>query len=174
MGRVPGLDRRAVRRLGAGGDLHAGGEHPRGGVRGDRGPDIVGGGGKVDLAADFELAAHDCGSLVVFVIFGCSATTNRCGRPPGADSAWYLATSPFTVSASSAANAARSLADANRTSLSIPIVASGLPASPERVMSSPTSRTSRPATASSQRAERWSGSRDGSGATSDRAFGEIT
>ena len=78
------------------------------------------------------------------------------------------------VSASSAANAARSLADANRTSLSMPSVASGLPAALAPVISSPTSRTRRPATASSQRAERWSGSRDGSGATAERAVGEIT
>jgi hypothetical protein len=94
--------------------------------------------------------------------------------PAGAASSWYFATRPFTASASSAANAARSLADANRTSLSIPSVASGLPAALAPVMSSPTSRTMRPATASSQRAERWSGSRDGSGATADSAVGEIT
>ena len=65
-----------------------------------------------------------------FVIVGWSATTNRCERPPGAASSWYFATRPFTASASSTANAARSLADANRTSLSIPSVASGLPAAP--------------------------------------------
>ena len=48
------------------------------------------------------------------------------------------------------------------------------PAALAPLTSSPTSRTRRPATASSQRAERWSGSRDGSGATSARALGEIT
>jgi hypothetical protein len=53
--------------------------------------------------------------------------------------------------ANSVANAARSLADAKRTSLSIPRVASGLPAALAPVMRSPTSRTKRPATASSQR-----------------------
>ena len=114
------------------------------------------------------------GSFLFLVIVGCSATTNRCERPPGAAASWYFATRPLTASASSAANAARSAADANRTSLSIPSVASGLPAAPAPVMSSPTSPTSRPATASSQRAERWSGSRDGSGATADRAVGEMT
>jgi len=92
----------------------------------------------------------------------------------GAASSWYFATSPLTAVASSAANAARSFAEANRTSLSIPSVASVWPASPAPLISSPTSRTRRPATASSQRAERWSGSRDGSGATSARAVGEIT
>src|SRR5215210_2270123 len=59
---------------------------------------------------------------------GCSATTNRCGRPPPGAASWYLATRPLTASASSPANAARSLADAKRTSLSMPSVASGLPA----------------------------------------------
>ncbi len=98
----------------------------------------------------------------------------RCERPPGAASSWYLETRPLTASASSAANAARSFADAKRTSLSMPRVASGLPAALAPVMSSPTSRTRRPATASSQRAERWSGARDGSGATADSAVGEIT
>ena len=52
------------------------------------------------------------------------------------------------------ATAARSLADAKRTSLSMPSVASGLPAAPALAMSSPTSDTRRPATPSSQRAER--------------------
>src|SRR5205823_3919285 len=154
-------------------DLHAGREHPRRGRGGDRRPDVGGGGGQVDLSLDLEFTAHVLGSLS-FVMVGCSATTNRCGRPPGANSSWYFATRPLTASASSAAKAARSLADANRTSLSIPRVATGLPASLDRVMSSPTSRTSRLATASSQRAERWSGSREGSGATSDNAFGEMT
>src|SRR5215213_68111 len=171
--RVPGRDRRALGRAGAGRDLHPGRELPGRGVRGDRGPDVLRGGGEVDLAGDLECAAHGLGSFV-FVMVGCRATTNRCGRPPGAASSWYFATRPLTASASSAANAARSAAEANLTSLSMPRVASGLPAALAPVMSSPTSRTMRPATASSQRAERWSGSRDGSGATADRALGEIT
>src|SRR6478672_6154156 len=171
--RVPGHDRRPLGRRGSGGDLHARREHPRRGVGCDRGPDVVRGGGQVDLAGDLELATHDWGSLL-FVMVGCRAATNRCERPPGAASSWYFATRPLTAFFRSTANAARSFADANRTSLSIPRVASGLPAALARVMSSPTSRTMRPATASSQRAERWSGSRDGSGATADRAVGEIT
>src|ERR1700750_596322 len=145
--RGPGRDRRARGRLGAGGDLHPGREHPGRGLGGDRGPDVFRGGGQVDLAADLELAAHDRDSLG-FVMVGCSATTKRWGRPPGADSSWYLATSPLTAVASSAANAARSWADAKRTSLSIPSVASGLPAAVAPVISSPTSLTRRPATAS--------------------------
>src|SRR3981081_1646952 len=171
--RVPGRDGRPLGRLGAGGDLHPRRELPGRSIGSDRGPDVVRGGGQVDLADDLEFTAHESGSLL-FVMVGCSATTNRCVRPRGAPSSWYFATRPLTASANSTANAARSFADANRTSLSIPRVASGLPAALAPVMSSPTSRTRRPATASSQRAERWSGSRDGSGATADRAVGEIT
>ena len=106
--RVPGRDRRPLGRRGAGGDLHPRRELPGRGVGGDRGPDVVRGGGQVDLAGDLECAAHDWGSLF-FVMVGCRATTNRCGRPPAAASSWYFATRPLTASASSAANAARSL-----------------------------------------------------------------
>jgi hypothetical protein len=63
--------------------------------------------------------------VVGFVIFGCSATTKRWSRPRVACSSWYLATRPLTASASSTTNAARSLADANRISLSMPSVATG-------------------------------------------------
>src|SRR4051794_26889149 len=187
MRRIPGRDRRALGRPAAGGDLHPGREHPGRRLGGGRPPDRRRRGGPVGppgglappahggvaLAGDLELTAHGVDSLT-FVRVGCSATTNRCGRPPGAASSWYFATRRLTESASSAANAARCFADAKRTSLSIPRVASGLPAALAPVMRSPTSRTRRPATASSQRAERWSGSRDGSGATDDRAVGEIT
>src|SRR3954452_25629526 len=127
MRRVPGRDRRALGRLRASGNLHPCRELPGRGIRGDRGPHVVGGGGQVDLAGDLEFTAHDWDSFV-FVMVGCSATTKRCGRPPGAASSWYFATSQLTASASSAAKAARSFADANRTSLSIPSVASCLPA----------------------------------------------
>jgi hypothetical protein len=48
-----------------------------------------------------------------------------------------------------------------------------LPATLEPAISSPTSRTSRPATASSQRAERSSGRRDGSGRRLKNALGAI-
>ncbi len=89
-------------------------------------------------------------------------------------SSWYLLTSAATAAASSSAKAARSAADANRTSPSMAKVASGLPALVEPVIRSPTSRTSRAATASSQRADSRSGARAGSGSTAARAFGEIT
>ncbi|MCW3021965.1 MAG: hypothetical protein JWR30_1287 [Conexibacter sp.] len=112
--------------------------------------------------------------------------TRRCGGsqvmkgPPSRGAAPAATSIPVgnchaAVSAVMAAQtSSRSFADANRTSLSMPSAASGLPAAPAPVMRSPTSRTMRPATASSQRAERWSGCRDGSGATAARAVGEIT
>src|SRR4051794_33547258 len=80
----------------AGGDLHPRREHPGRGGGGDGGPDVVRGGGQVDLAGDLELAAHDWVGSLAFVMVGCRATTNRCERPPGAASSWYLATRPLT------------------------------------------------------------------------------
>jgi len=75
---------------------------------------------------------------------------------------------------SSSAKAARSAAEANRTSPSSAKVATRLPARLAPVISAPTSLTSRAATASSQRAESRSGERCGSGATAASAAGEIT
>ena len=72
-------------------------------------------------------------------MLGCSATTKRWSRPRAAFSSWYLATSALTESASSAANAARSVAEAKRISLSMPSVATGFPAALARPISSPTS-----------------------------------
>ena len=57
------------------------------------------------------------------------------------------------MSLSSRANAARSAAEANRISLSIANVATGRPAARDRVISSPTSRTSRAARVSSHHAD---------------------
>ena len=82
MRRVPRRHGRALGGRAAGGDLHARRELPGGGIGGHRGPDVVGGGGQVDLAADLEFAAHDGDSSVVgLVILGCRATTKRCSRP---------------------------------------------------------------------------------------------
>jgi hypothetical protein len=65
-------------------------------------------------------------------------------------------------------------AEAKRISLSMAKVASRCLAAAAPVMSSPTSRTSLAASASSQRADSWSGDRAGSGATAASAVGEIT
>ena len=80
----------------------------------------------------------------------------------------------MTAPASSWTNAARSAAEAKRTSPSIAKVATRLRAWAAPVMSVPTSRTSRAATASSQLADSWSGERAGSGSTDASAIGEIT
>jgi hypothetical protein len=53
-------------------------------------------------------------------------------------------------------------------------VAARFPAVVARVMSTPTSRTRRAASASIHRAESWSGARAGSGCTGASAAGEIT
>ena len=87
---------------------------------------------------------------------------------------WYRAARSFTVSLSSRANSARSAAEAKTIWLSMANVATGWPAARARVISSPTSPTSRAARASSHRAESWSEDRPGSGATAARAAGEIT
>src|SRR5207237_227151 len=84
-------------------------------VGGDRRPDVVRGGRQVDLADDLELAAHGLRSFS-WVMLGCSATTKRWSRPRAAFASWYLATRALTDSASSAANAARSRAEAKRIS----------------------------------------------------------
>ena len=107
-------------------------------------------------------------------MLGCSATTSRCARPPGAFWWWYRAARSLIVSLSSWANSARSAAEANLISLSMANVATGWPAARDRVISSPTSRTSLAARASSHRADSWSGDRSGSGATMASAAGEIT
>ena len=65
-------------------------------------------------------------------------------------------------------------AEANRTSPSTAKVATRWRALAAPVMRSPTSRTSREATARSQAAETRSGARPGSGSTADSAAGEIT
>jgi len=109
------------------------------------------------------------------VMVGWSATTNRCGRPPGAASSWYFATRPLTASASSTANAARSFADANRTSLYDSEGRKRLAGDARSGDELADLADEAPCPlASNQRAERWSGSREGSGATADRALGEIT
>ena len=57
-------------------------------------------------------------------MLGCRATTSRWSRPRRAPGSWYLATRSATAPASSSANAARSAAEANRTSPSSANVAS--------------------------------------------------
>ena len=94
--------------------------------------------------------------------------------PPSVASSWYLPTNAVTMLASSSAKAARSAAEANRTSPSMAKVATRLRACAAPAMSSPTSRTSRDASAISHRAESRSGERDGSGCTAASAAGEIT
>ena len=108
------------------------------------------------------------------VTLGWTATTTRWSRPPAAAGSWYLATRPATAPASSSAKAARSAAEAKRTSPSIAKVATRWRALAAPVSRSPTSRTSREATARSQDADTRSGARSGSGWTAARAAGEIT
>src|SRR4030095_2037116 len=91
----------------------------------------------------FLLHAHDGSLGWDFCGKGCDTTTSRCARPPGADSSWYLATSFVMASVSSLLNAARSVADRKRTSVSTARVARRLPASFARRTRSPTSRTTR-------------------------------
>lgn len=68
-------------------------------------------------------------------------------RPSGADSSWYFAASPVIAAVSSSVKAARSAADAKRTSVSMARVARGRPAPSARWTRPPTSRTRRAARA---------------------------
>lgn len=86
----------------------------------------------------------------------------------------YLRIRALTPAVSSCANAARSAAEAKRTSPSRAYVASGLRALAAPPISVPTSRTRRAPSASSQRADSWSRKRSGSGCTAGRAAGEMT
>src|SRR5437763_14240498 len=116
---------------------------------GDGLPDFLRRAGDLDFNLDrtapggFLLHAH-AGSLgSAFCGRGCATTTRRCRRPPGADSSWYFDTSFVMASVSSLLNAARSVADRKRTSVSTARVARRLPASLARRTRSPTSRTTR-------------------------------
>lgn len=93
---------------------------------------------------------------------------------PAASGASYLRIRPVTPAVNSSMNAARSAAEAKRTSPSSAYVASRLRAFVAPVISEPTSRTRRAPSARSQRAESWSRKRSGSGCTAARASGEIT
>src|SRR4051794_33313256 len=114
---------------------------------GDRLPDFLRRAGDLDFDLDrtasggFLLHAHD-GSLDVCGR-GCATITRRCARPPGADSSWYFETSLAIASVSSSLNAARSVADRKRTSVSTARVARRLPVCFARRTRSPTSWTTR-------------------------------
>ncbi len=102
---------------------------------GDGLPDFLRRAGDLDFDLDGTasggvfLHAHD-GSLGSDVCGrGCATTTRRCARPPGADASWYFATSVVMASVSSVLNAARSVADRKRTSVSTARVARRLPVS---------------------------------------------
>ncbi|GAA2820584.1 hypothetical protein GCM10020220_006160 [Nonomuraea rubra] len=85
-----------------------------------------------------------------------------------------MLTREVTHWASSSAKAARSAADAKRTSPSMANVATRFCAFAAPVIRVPTSRTSCAASASNQRADSRSGDLAGSGCTADSAVGEIT
>src|SRR4029077_20702983 len=91
----------------------------------------------------FFLHAHEGSLGSAFCGRGWATTTRRCARPPGADSSWYFETSLAMASVSSWLNAARSVGDRKRTSVSTARVASRLPAWFARRTRSPTSRTTR-------------------------------
>src|SRR6185437_12087709 len=167
-----------VERAGLAGAIDFGAPHEPGvdsRSRRDRRPDLVRRGVDGELLAYLEWMRHSysssAGGSASSVMLGCTATTSRCGRPV---SVWYLPISPVSASMSSPTNAARSAGFANRTSASSPNVASGWLARAAPLMSVPVSRTSRAASASSQRADSRSGDRAGSGATGASAAGEIT
>src|SRR6266496_2517541 len=144
---------------------------------GDRLPYLLGRRGEVDLVAPLEFVAHRHGasvSVASAVMAGWIAMITRWSRPASALSSWYLPISVVTALASSWAKAARSAAVAKRTWPSIAKVARRLRALVAPTISVPTSCTSRPATASSQRADSRSGERAGSGATAASAAGEMT
>ena len=142
---------------------------------GDGVPDLLGCGVDGGLEAG---ARSPCPCSVVLPVVvsraGCTATTMRWRRPPGASSSWYrldqrgdgrgeLLGEGGPVGGGGEAHLAveREGGDA-------------LAALVAPVMSAPTSRTSRAARASSQRAESRSGERAGSGATAASAAGEMT
>src|SRR5207245_7959077 len=111
---------------------------------GDGLPDFLRRAGDLDFDLDgtasggFFLHAHDGFLGSDFCGRGCATTTRRCARPPGADSSWYFETSFVMASVSSLLNAARSVADRKRTSVSTARVAGRLPASFARRTRSPT------------------------------------
>src|SRR5262249_28124202 len=126
---------------------HEPGRNPRPGGNGL--PDFLRRAGDLDLDLDrtasrgFFLHAHDGSLGSGFCGRGWATTTRRCARPPAADASWYFETSFVMASVSSAVNAARSVADRKRTSVSTARVARRLPASFARRTRSPTSRTTR-------------------------------
>src|SRR6478735_8068629 len=162
------------------------GEHPCRRSVGNGFPHPLGGAGQFGVLDDLEVpfVAHLSCSLpavslvaveaLVSLSAGCSATTSRCRRPRGDPPAsWYLSTSRVTSTPSSSANAALSAAVRNVMSPSIAKVASFCRAAAAPTMSLPTSCTIRPASASSQKAEKRSANRPGSGDTAASADGEI-
>src|SRR5947208_8781400 len=116
---------------------------------GDGLPDFFRRAGNLDFDLDrtasgrFFLHAHDGSLGSGFRGRGCATTTRRCARPPGADSSWSFETSVVMASVSSLVNAARSVGDRKRTSVSTARVARRLPASFARRTRSATSRTTR-------------------------------